>query len=215
MKAKEYAERLISLVEKHEEFENELEKCLRALCQDADNLIKIRRAKSDQSVAACINEINSKWMAIINCYRKTMENKYKEWASVMYPTLLEDGFKAAYVHLHPNRGWYFNLSRHKQWCDEKNASVTKPKAMNTMPYRVTPYEELKFEDLTMEILACLTSLGNMAEMGIPVMALKPLAFRITLLRYWVSKGSIDLTDVEAMNSYEDPRKFFDERGFMA
>lgn len=215
MKAKEYAQKLFDLIENKEEFENLLEKSLREFCQEAENLIKLRRAKSDNAVAACINEVNNKWLALVNHYKKLTHQEYEGWEATMCPTILEDGFKAAYVHLHPNRGWYFNLSRHKSLVDEMNAANEKPKKVNFMPHAVIPYEQLKLEDLPMEIFACLASLGNMAECGIPVVALKPLAFRITLLRYWQSKGCIDLSDVEVMNSYEDPRKFFDERGFSA
>ena len=87
MKAKEYAEKLFELVEKHEEFENLLEKCLKELCAEADGLIKIRRAKSDEAVAACINQVNQKYLAIINQYEKLANKEYQGWETTMCPTI--------------------------------------------------------------------------------------------------------------------------------
>lgn len=218
MKAKEYAQKLFELVEKHEEFENLLERSLKALCQDADNLIKLRRAKSDEAVAACINEVNAKWLAIINHYKKLTNDEYQGWETTMCPILLEDGFKATYVHLHPNRGWYFDVNRHKKFVDDTNAAREAQQkriaAKKFTPYAVTPYEKLTMETLVPEIMACLMALSNYAEMGIPLQSLKPLAFRISLLRYWKEKGAINLDDAKEMESYEDPRKFFEGKGFI-
>lgn len=217
MKAKEYAQKLFELVENEKEFENYLEKCLKALCQDAENLIKLRRAKSDEAVAACINEVNTKWLAIVNQYNKLTNQKYEGWEETICPIIVKDGFKAAYVTLHPNRGWYFDISRHKKWIDEKNSDIRQReehiKNIKFMPYSVTPYDQLKYEDLSKEIMACLASLGQFADIGIPCVSLIPLAHRITLLRYWQYKGSIDVNDATEMAKYEDPRKFFEERGF--
>lgn len=217
MKAKEYAEKLFELVEKHEEFENLLEKCLKELCAEADNLIKIRRAKSDEAVAACINQVNQKYLAIINQYEKLTNKEYQGWETTMCPTLLADGFKAAYVHIHPKRGWYFDIKRHKQFIDEENArreARQRRIASKTLtPYAVTPYEQLTMETLIPEMMACLAALGHYAEMGIPIQSIRPLAFRISLLRYWKHIGAINLDDVKVMESYDDPRKFFEERGF--
>lgn len=218
MKAKEYAEKLFELVENHEEFENLLEKCLKELCAEADSLIKVRRAKSDEAVAACINQVNQKYMAIINQYDKLIDKEYQGWKTTMCPTLLTDGFKAAYVHMHPNRGWYFDIKRHKQFVDEENARREDQQrwiaAKTLMPYVVTPYDQLTMETLVQEIMACLAALGHYAEMGMPIQSLRPLAFRIALLRYWKENGAINLDDVKAMESYDDPSKFFEERGFI-
>ena len=217
MKAKEYAEKLFELVEKREEFENLFEKCLKELCTEADSLIKVRRAKSDEAVAGCINQVNQKYLAIINQYEKLINKEYQGWEATMCPTLLADGFKAAYVHIHPNRGWYFDIKRHKQFIDGENArreAQQRSIASKTLtPYAVTPYEQLTMETLIPETMACLAALGHYAEMGIPIQSMRPLAFRISLLRYWKHKGAIDLDDVKAMESYDNPIKFFAERGF--
>lgn len=218
MKAKEYAQKLFELVEEHEQFESQLEKSLKALCQDADKLIKIRRAKSDEAIAACINEVNAKWLAIINHYKKLTNQEYHGWETTMCPVILEDGFKAAYIHLHPNHGWYFNLSRHKKFVDETNAAREAQQkriaAKKFTPYAVTPYEQLTMETLVTEILACTMALGNYAEMGIPLQSLKPLAYRISLLRYWKAKGEINLDDAKEMENYDDPGEFFEDKGFI-
>lgn len=217
MKAKEYAEKLFELVEKHEEFENLLEKCLKELCAEADSLIKVRRAKSDEAVAACINQVNQKYLAIINQYEKLTNKEYQGWETTMCPTLLSDGFKAAYVHIHPNRGWYFNIKRHKQFVDKeiarREAQQRRIASKTLTPYVVTPYEQLTMETLIPEIMACIAALGHYAEMGIPIQSMRPLAFRISLLRYWKHMGAINLDDVKVMESYDDPIKFFTERGF--
>lgn len=217
MKAKEYAQKLFELVEKQEEFESLLEKSLKEFCNDADKLIKIRRAKSDESVAACINEVNNKWIALVNHYRKLMNNEYGGWEDKMFPVLLEDGFKSAYVLTHPNRRWYFDINRHKKFIDDRKAEMETQNrriaSQEFTPYKVTPYEELTMDNLVSEIMCCLMALGNYANMGFPVQSIRPLALRITLLRYWKEKGEINLEDVKTMESYDDPAKFFIERGF--
>jgi len=217
MKAKEYAQKLFELVENQDEFENFLEKSLKEFCAEADKLIKIRRAKSDESVAACINELNQKWIALVNHYKKLMNNEYEGWEKHIFPTLLEDGFKSAYVLTHPNRGWYFDIKRHKKFIEEETAArEAQNRRIATQkftPYAVTPYEQLTMDNITQEIMCCLMALGNYANMGFPPQSIRPLAFRITLLRYWKEKGEINLEDVKTMESYEDPRKFFKERGF--
>ena len=219
MKAKEYAQKFFELADKQEEFETLLVKALKEFCQEADKLIKIRRAKSDESVAACINELNRKWLSLVSHYNKLTNQEYHGWETKLCPVILEDAFKAAYVHLHPNRGWYFDLNRHKQHVDRINAqrerdyNMEKEASKNFVPYAVTPYEELTMDTLVQEIMACLMALGNYYQIGFPPQSLRPLAFRISLLRYWKEKGAINLEDVKIMEGYENPANFFTERGF--
>ena len=113
---------------------------------------------------------------------------------------------------------YFDINRHKKFVDDTNAArevqQKRIAAKQFTPYAVTPYEQLTNETLLHEILACTMALGNYAEMGIPLQSLRPLAFRISLLRYWKEKGAINLDDVKEMEKYDDPRKFFEEKGFV-
>ena len=220
MKAKECAEKLFELAKEpkdHKEFENLLEKYLRQFISEADELIKIRRAKSDEAVAACINQVNEKYLAMVNRYEKLTNDEFQGWETTMCPTLLKDGFKAGYVSIHPNRGWYFDIKRHKNFVEmeeERREAQQKRIASKTLtPYAVTPYDQLTMENLIPEMMACLSALGHYAEMGIPIQSMRPLAFRISLLRYWKEKGAINLDDVKAMESYADPLDFFKERGF--
>lgn len=59
------------------------------------------------------------------------------------------------------------------------------------------------------------ALGNYAEMGFPLQSLRPLAFRIALLRYWKERAAINLDDAKEMEQYDDPRMFFEAKGFFA
>ena len=93
MKAKDWYKKLADATSQ-EEFENVLENCLKSLCDDAMNLINIRKAKSDNAVSACIKEVNNKWSAICRMLESDKENKkFADEACQMNVYLDNDGFK--------------------------------------------------------------------------------------------------------------------------
>ena len=201
MKAKEWYKQF-EMCETSDEFEKKLEECLIELVDDADKLIIKRKAKSHDAIASCINEVNQKYKAIINIH----ENKKKNHESDILGgvTILDDGFKAAYVLKHPDREWYFNINNHMKKVEERRDEIEmhEKAVSNIIPYNVTPFEELTMETLTKEILCCTMALGSYVGAGIPVDWIRPLAYRIGLLRWWKNNGEINLEDVEEFKKDE-------------
>lgn len=213
MKAKEWYKKFESC-ETEEQFQQKLEACLLSLVEEANELISKRRCKSPDAMAACINEVNTKWFAIKRIHDKNKKNKDWHHPILSEAELLEDGFKAVYVHFHPKNSWFFDINKHKKMIDEKNEEIErrKKKLENFTPYAVTPFEQLTMDNLVNEIFCCITALGQYADVGIPVQSLKSLAQRIELLRYWSIKGEINLKDVEEFN--KDKRAWLINHGMI-
>lgn len=206
-KAKDWYSKMTSATSE-EEFTTVLGNCLKALVDDARNLIKVRKAKSDKAVAACINEVNNKWLAIVALHEKA---SYGDDHHMYGVKLAKDGFKAAFVHENPSKGWYFDLKAHKQ-----NMEVLEKQEVDKMItgptyklFGLTPFEELTPEALPKEILENLYLIGRChSDPSIPMGLLAPLVHRARLLRYWSSKGCINLEEAEAM--VKDPYEFFEK-----
>ncbi len=215
MKAKEYYNSLLLNAENSDEFDKELEHCLLSLIDEADKLMKSRNAKTRDAKAACINEINNKWLSICYLHEKKKDS-YEEDNYMSSVILLRDGFKAAYVIKHPNMEWCFNIKKHTDYVNQRNKELederikNEEKSKNLFMHEVIPYEELTMENITSEILNCMMSLGSASSSGIPLGWLRPLAFRISLLEHWKNKGSIDISEVAEME--KDPVGFFKNLG---
>lgn len=198
MKAKEYYERL-KASQNEEEFFAESEKILYDLVADAEKLIHDRHARQRSAIESCILEVNDKYKAICRLHDKyRSQDSAKEFFKSII--LLEDGFKAVYVQCHPEHNWVFNLNAHLKKIEE-NEHKQKMKKDQLYFHQVTPFEDLTMENLQSEILMCMASLGNFASLlddsvGLTLECAKPLAQRITLLRWWMQKGKIDLDDVK-------------------
>lgn len=197
MKAKEWY-RTFEECETEEQFQIKLEECLRSLVKEANDLITKRKCKSPTAMTACINEIDNKWFAIKRIHDNNRKNPEWYHPVLSKAELLEDGFKAVYVELHPKNKWFFDLDKHKKKVEERQKEIDEQKKAvdNLRPYAVTPYKDLTMENLSGEILCCTMALGNYVSCGIPPQYLRGLAHRITLLRYWKVKGAINLQDVE-------------------
>ena len=197
MKAKEYYRTLQEASDTEEGFEEALEKVLTSMSNEVDELIRQRNAKSNDAIAGCVKEIDQKWRALVALHNKKKE-KFELDGYLGKAILLDDGFKAVYVHLHPDRKWMFDMKKHEQHIDKLKAQEEqKAKIIESFaPYAVTPFEKLTVKDLNKEILACCMALGCYRSMGIPVDWFKPLAYRVALLRHWKEKGIIDLAEAE-------------------
>ena len=204
MKASEWYAKLKATTTE-EEYEHVLENCLRSLVQDADNLVKIRRATSDKAVAACINEVNNKWLAILNM--RESDTTIPSDHYMMKTKLVKDGFKAAYVHIHPNKGWYFDIKRHKVNMEQEQMKfmgldLTKPVLIL---FGLTPYDKMEnftMDDLRKEFLHAAYTLGNISKscatwpQHVVVVYSKILARHMFLIKTWITVGKIDITDVD-------------------
>lgn len=212
MKAKEYYN-IIADTKNEKEFFDKLNECVLALIDEANNLIKSRNAKTREAQAACINEINNKWLSICYTHEKRVDS-YEIDSHLRSIKILRDGFKAAYITKHPDKEWYFTkMKDHLEYIEKNNEEANKKLKDNELfLHQVIPYNELTMENITSEILSCMMSLGSAASHGIPIQWVKPLADRITLLRYWKDKGSINLSDVEEME--KNPIEFFRSRNYI-
>lgn len=209
MKAREWYAKLKGCVT-IEEYENILENCLRSLVSDADNLIRIRRATSDHAVAACINEVNNKWVCILNT--RDNDTSIPENHPMMESKLLKDGFKAAYVTIHPNRGWYFDIKRHKSNVAEEQLKflgfdLTKPVLIL---FGLTPYDKMQdftVNDLRREFLHAAYTLGSISHNNnnwpehVKMSYSKILARHMFLIKTWINVGKIDISDADKDDVY--------------
>lgn len=197
MKAKDYYKILQESSNDEEQFEKALENTLKSMSNEADELIRRRNAKTNDAVFGCIRDVDQKWKALVSMHNRKKE-KFELDGYLAQSVLLDDGFKAAYVHLHPDREWMFDMKKHEQRINELKAQEEqKAKIIESFaPYTVTPFEKLTVENLNKEILACCMALGCYRSMGIPVDWFKPLAYRVALLRHWKEKGIIDLAEAE-------------------
>lgn len=217
MKAKEWYNKLKE-ANTQELFGTVLANCLESLCEDADKLIKIRHATSDNAVAACINEVNNKWQSIVNSFEKD-KGTFEEDHPLNYSILHKDGFKAAYVHLHPKRGWYFDMKAHKQNIETAQFYMTAKTLYKPVLilYGLTPYEKLEnnINTLRSEFLNTAYVLGSMSKHVDDVFTedviktyMRVLAIHMSLLRMWIWLGNIDNEDIEI--AYEDHDKLIEK-----
>lgn len=218
MKAKEWYTKLKNANNK-DDFETVLTNCLESLCNDADHLIKIRRAHSDHAIAACIDEVNNKWSAIIRLINDEKDT-YNEDHPLHNSILHKDGFKAAYVHLHPKRGWYFDMETHKKNIENMEFYMSAKNLYNPVLilYGLTPYDKLEndLNILRKEFLHVAYTLGSMyKESGNPFLTekvksvyMRILTIHMSLLRFWIQLGSIDIEDVDI--AYTDHEKLIEK-----
>lgn len=212
MKAKDWYNKMLN-TSSNEEFEEVITNCLKSLSDDAMQLIKIRRAKSDDAVAACINEVNNKWIAICRMLESDKENGKFETTHPMADAYLDkDGFRASFVHLHPKYGWCFDLKRHKAKMEAKQERLTMKDLHNPtlILMGLTPLDKIDEEFLknkaSSEILHCYILISNLHNSTTPANAssnmvfMKIIAAHVHLLKCWKQAGKADLSDIEAMYS---------------
>lgn len=209
MKAKEWYEKF-EKCSTDEEFGHILTNCLKSLSDDADHLIKIRHAKSDHAVVSCINEVNNKWIAIINLYENKKES-YDESHPLYNAKLLKDGFKAAYVHIHPKMGWYFDLTAHKHYVETIQLDLHLKNIANATLKLcgLTAYEDITLEKAKHDTLSTLYWIGHFGESNIAIA--RCLCVHLTILRMWIKNNYIDFSDVD--KAYDDPSKFMLDNGY--
>lgn len=208
MKAKDWYKKLADATSQ-EEFEKVLENCLRSLCDDAMNLINIRKAKSDSAVSACIKEVNNKWDAICQMFESDKENKkFTDNACQMNAYLDKDGFKASFIHLHPKYGWCFDLEGHKRKIKAKQQQISMKDLHNPtlILLGLTPLTEIDEEFLqhkvSGEVIKCLYTLSTLKETNFGgeanIIFMRIVAYHIHLLKCWKKAGKSDMEDIENM-----------------
>ena len=208
MKAKDWYKKLADTTSQ-EDFEKTLENCLKSLCDDAMNLINIRKAKSDSAVSACIKEVNNKWETICRMLESDKENKkFTDDSCQMNVYLDRDGFKAAFIHLHPKYGWCFDLEAHKRKIEAKQQQVSMKDLHNPtlILSGLTPLTEIDEEFLqhkvSEEILKCFWTLSTFKETNFGgeanIVFMRIIAYHAHLLKCWKKAGKPDMEDIENM-----------------
>lgn len=199
MKAKAYWHKLAEC-KTDEELENSIEQMLKDLVKEADDLITQRKAKSNSAIQSCVTKVDGKWKAMIRIHEQKKDT-LDDNAPLKASKFFDDGFKAAYVLIHPNREWMFDMEKHKKvvqeaidWEKEKEKMLE-----NFHLYPVVPYDQLTLENITTEILTCYMALGQYSryiQAGfMTIEMIEPFALRIHLLKYWKETGKINLDDV--------------------
>lgn len=205
MKAKEYYEKLKSFTSEDEFFEAQ-NQMMYDLVSDVENLIKTRKATAKHAIIACILEVDKKYKAFCRIH-ESQRDSLPDDCFIKNIEFLDDGFKAIYVELHKEHSYAFDIESYKKKIEVREQVNESLKSF--VPHKVTPFEELTMENLGREILDCLYSLSGLANLaraaGLPLSSCKPLAQRITLLRYWMDKKEINLEDVKEFE--KDPDKW--------
>lgn len=209
MKAAEWYAKL-KAAETDEDLERVLVNCLKSLVEDADKLIKIRKATSNEAIAGCIRDVNNKWIAIINC--KAKDKNIDSGSPISKAEFVDDGFKAAYVHIHPKRGWMFDLKQHKKRVERLQADHDRKQLKDegldiTNPtlilHGLTPYTKITEYDCSLfqkEMLGGLYTLSKINSSGLPTGAkyihMKIVADYISHLKVWLAIEKYDPAIIE-------------------
>lgn len=213
MKAKEWYKEF-EKCSSADEFEDKLEEFIRSLESETMRMVETRHCKTDEAILGCIHDSDQKWKAIISIHKKKLnDDNYYLPEFLRLAEFFDDGFKAVFTQLHPEYKRLFDLDKHMKFVNEK-IEQEKQKASSIhdiFMHKVIPYEELTMDNLTKEIINCSAALGSYVRAGFNLEWLKPLAQRIDLLRYWRSKGSINLDDVKEFE--EDPAKWVQDHSY--
>ena len=116
MKAKAYCHKLAEC-KTDEELESSIEQMLKDLVKEADDLIVQRKAKSNSAIQSCVIEVNNKWKAMLRIHEEKKNNLDYD-VPLRCAKFFDDGFKSAYVIIHPKRGWMFDIEQHKKVVEE-------------------------------------------------------------------------------------------------
>lgn len=178
-----------------EKLEDSIEKCMLDFVRDAENLITNRCAKSREAIASCIKEVNQKWLALIRIHDES-KDKLDYDHPLKDVGFNEDGFKAAFVHIHPEYSWAFDLDGFKKKIDQ--AQKEREEALkNFAPYVVTPFDQLNKGNLQKEFLAIVYAIGMYHRAGMPLEFMRPLAFRAEMIKKWIDNDcTIDQNDIK-------------------
>lgn len=194
MKAKHYY-MCFKACDTTEKLEDSIEKCMLDFVKDAENLIATRCAKSKEAIASCIKEVNQKWLALIRIHDES-KDKLDYDHPLKDVGFNEDGFKAAFVHIHPEYSWAFNLDGFKKKIDQTQKEREEA-LKNFAPYVVTPFDQLNKGNLQKEFLAIVYAIGMYNRAGIPIEFMRPLAFRAEMIKKWIDNDcTIDQNDIK-------------------
>lgn len=200
MKAKEYYKFIFDCNDK-EQVEPTLQKIFDGLTAELKTLISARGGMMDSPkyrniVAACLRETNMKWQYIANTFNKDAKSgSISENNPFLGGEFTQDAFKAYFVKMNPEFSFLFDVKKYEKWIQKENARREQAAefAKNVFekevhPYIVKPLNEITKENIIGEILGILGALGHYRDIGFPLRVIEPLAYRVSLLRWWQSNG---------------------------
>lgn len=207
MKAKEYYKLIFDCKDK-EEVESILQKIFDDLTEELKTLISARGGMMDSPkyrniVAACLRETNMKWQYIADTFNKDNKaGKISNDNPLHGGEFTQDAFKAYFVKMNPEFSFLFNVKKYERWVKEENdrreqaAELARNAARETLhPYIVKPLNEITNDNIISEILGILQALGHYRSLGFTLEMISPLAYRVTLLRWWQANG-INYDDIQ-------------------
>lgn len=203
MKVKEMERKLIDAAT-DKEFMESLNSILESLCEEANNNITRFCAKSQEEVIKQVDLVNTKWLDLVDRINKYIWENPFEAKPINGANLVNDGFKAAFVYINPDKKYILDLNEHEKKMNElKEAEEEKRRSLYF--HKVTPWENLNtINDMRKEFLLCLQSLQSVNSMlngniKLVIQTAEPLVVRCQMLEYFIKKNEkiqslIDLYD---------------------
>lgn len=209
MKVKEMERRLIN-AKTDKEFMSSLNSILESLCKEAKDNIERFCAKSQEDVIKQVELVNNKYLDLVNRVNEYIRENPFEDKPINGGTLVDNGFKAAFVYLNPDKSYILNLENHKKKVEEMKKKIKDAK-QDIYFHKITPWEDLNtVDEMRSEFLLCLGSLsslhkmmnGNIAETKRTGEAL---IIRCQMLEYFIAKGGKDqkMIDLFKDKNYEE------------
>lgn len=209
MKVKEMERKLID-AKTDEEFMSSLNSILESLCKEAKDNIERFCAKSQEDVIKQVELVNNKYLDLVSRVNEYIRENPFEDKPVNGGTLVDNGFKAAFVYLNPDKSYILNLENHKKRVEEMKKKIKDAK-QDIYFHKITPWEDLNtVDEMRSEFLLCLGSLsslhkmmnGNIAETKRTGEAL---IVRCQMLEYFIAKGEKDqkMIDLFKDKNYEE------------
>lgn len=203
MKVKEMERKLIDATT-DKEFMELLGSILESLCEEANNNITRFCAKSQEEVIKQIDLVNTKWLDLVNRINKYIWENPFEAKPVNGANLVDNGFKAAFVYINPDKKYILDLDEHEKKMSELKEAERKKKE-GLYFHKVTPWEDLNsVDDMRKEFLSCLYSLQSVnsilnGNLKMVKQTATPLVVRCQMLEYFIKKNEkiqslIDLYD---------------------
>lgn len=209
MKVKEMERKLID-AKTDEEFMSSLNSILESLCKEAKDNIERFCAKSQEDVIKQVELVNNKYLDLVNRVNEYIRENPFENKPINGGTLVDNGFKAAFVYLNPDKSYILNLENHKKRVEEMKKKIKDAK-QDIYFHKITPWEDLNtVDEMRSEFLLCLGSLSSLHKMMNGNIAEtkrtgEGLIVRCQMLEYFIAKGEKDqkMIDLFKDKNYEE------------
>ena len=207
MKVKEMERRLID-AKTDEDFMSSLNSILESLCKEAKDNIERFCAKNQEDVIKQVELVNTKYLDLLNRISDYIKENPFEDRPIYRGTLVDNGFKAAFVYLNPDKSYILNLENHKKRVEEMKKKIKDAK-QDIHFHKITPWEDLNtVDEMRRKPLLCLGSLSSLHKMmnGNIVETKRTgdaLIIRCQMLKYFIAKGGKDQKMIDLCKEKND------------